>query len=245
MTADHVLDTARAEIGTTEYPAGSNRTKYGRAYGMDGVPWCMIFVWWCFNAAGAGELFYDGGKTASCNQYVTWAKRAGQWITEDFRAGDIIFLDFDKYPDADHVGIVESTTLEYVVTIEGNTSANGSQDNGGAVMRKVRRYSDVYGAARPIYTQNVKTPEIVTPQGEEKMTLDEFKKLMKQYREELRDNDCGSWSQEARDWVTTNGIFNGSGNSPDGTPNYMWEDLTTREQLAQVIYNLAKKFGML
>ena len=37
MTAEKVLDTARAEIGTTEYPAGSNRTKYGRAYGMDNV----------------------------------------------------------------------------------------------------------------------------------------------------------------------------------------------------------------
>lgn len=189
MTVEKVLDTARAEIGTTEYPAESNRTKYGRAYGMDGVPWCMIFVWWCFNAAEAGELFYGGGKTASCNQYVSWAKGAGQWITEDFRAGDIIFLNFDKYPDADHVGIVESITQEYVITIEGNTSAAGSQDNGGAVMRKMRRYSDVYGAARPDYKKQ---------EEKETMTQDEFNKMfaaaMEDYIQQQKTADIPNWA---------------------------------------------------
>lgn len=219
--------------------------KYGAAYGYNGVPWCVIFVWWVFNKADASELFYGGGKTASCSQYISWAKNAGQWITSGYKPGDIVFFDFDSTPDADHVGIVESVTSTGLITIEGNTSASGSQDNGGCVMRKERAYKYVYGAARPAYTQTVKPAEPTIPEGAEELTFDEFKKLMKQYREELRDNDCGDWSQEARDWATSNGIFNGSGNLPDGTPNYMWEDLTTREQLAQVVYNLAQKFGML
>ena len=43
MTADKVIEIAKREIGTVEQ--SGNRTKYGKAYGMDGVYWCMIFVW--------------------------------------------------------------------------------------------------------------------------------------------------------------------------------------------------------
>lgn len=39
MTAvDRLISVARGEVGETESPAGSNRTKYGAAYGWDGVP---------------------------------------------------------------------------------------------------------------------------------------------------------------------------------------------------------------
>lgn len=37
---------------------------------------------------------------------------------------------------------------------------------------------------------------------DEDMTLETFKKLMNEYRAELRDNDCGDWSKEAREWAT-------------------------------------------
>ena len=40
----NVLEIARAELGQTEQPAGSNRTKYGAWFGLDGYPWCMMFV---------------------------------------------------------------------------------------------------------------------------------------------------------------------------------------------------------
>ena len=79
---------------------------------------------------------------------------------------------------------------------------------------------------------------------DEDMTLDTFKKLMNEYRAELRDNDCGDWSKAARDWATSTGLFAGSGNLPDGTPNYMWADMLTREQAAQLFYNFAQKNGL-
>ena len=47
-----VLDVARAELGNMESPDGSNRTKYGKWMGLDGQPWCMSFVQWCFDQAG-------------------------------------------------------------------------------------------------------------------------------------------------------------------------------------------------
>ena len=81
-------------------------------------------------------------------------------------------------------------------------------------------------------------------EDDEDMTLDTFKKLMNEYRAELRDNDCGDWSKAARDWATSTGLFAGGGNLPDGTPNYMWADMLTREQAAQLFYNFAQKNGM-
>lgn len=43
-TASDVLSIARGEMGYTESPQGSNKNKYGRWYGLDGEPWCMMFV---------------------------------------------------------------------------------------------------------------------------------------------------------------------------------------------------------
>ena len=71
-----------------------------------------------------------------------------------------------------------------------------------------------------------------------------FKKAMDDYRQELRDNDCGKWSQEAREYAVSSGLFAGSGIAPDGQPNFMWEDLLTREQVAQLFFRFAQKNGL-
>lgn len=71
-----------------------------------------------------------------------------------------------------------------------------------------------------------------------------FNTAMSNYRAELRDNDCGDWSAEARQYAIDKGIFQGGGTGPDGKPNYMWEDLLTREQCAAVLYRFAKLNGL-
>ena len=71
-----------------------------------------------------------------------------------------------------------------------------------------------------------------------------FAAAMQQYRQTLRDNDCGDWSEAARRFVVERGIFAGGNPDPDGQPNYMWEDLLTREQCAQVLYAFARRFGL-
>lgn len=122
------------------------------AYGYNGVAWCCMFVWWCFREAGASNLFYGGGKTASCTTLMKWAKANNLWVTKDFKPGDVILYDFDKDPIwSEHVGICESATKTSVTCIEGNTSGSGSQDNGGEVLRKTRSISLVLGAFRPKY----------------------------------------------------------------------------------------------
>ena len=85
-------------------------------------------------------------------------------------------------------------------------------------------------------------------QEDHTMNQEQFNKMfataMQQYRQELRDNDSGEWSREARDYAVKEGIFAGSGTTPDGMPNFMWEDFLTREQCAQVLYRFAQKYGL-
>lgn len=73
---------------------------------------------------------------------------------------------------------------------------------------------------------------------DETVTLDDFKSLMQQYRAELQDNDCGSYSADAREWAVSSGLIQGG---TDGT--YMWEDQVTREQFVTVLYRFAQLIG--
>lgn len=147
MTAEKVLAVARGELGNTESPAGSNRTKYGKWFGLDGYAWCMMFVMWCFSQAGALELLPK--RTASCGDLMRSAKAAGYWVTEDYRPGDVVIYDFPGGAATDHTGIIEKVTPGGVVAIEGNTSQTGSQSDGGMVCRKTRPVKWIVGAVRP------------------------------------------------------------------------------------------------
>lgn len=144
-TAEQILTIARAEIGVRESPAGSNRQKYGKAYGWDGVAWCAIFVWWCFHKAGVEKLLPT--KTASCWQMMDAAKKAGLWVTSGYHPGDVLIY---KFGASYHTGICESVSGNTVTAIEGNTGINNNA-NGGAVMRRKRSVAFVKGAVRPKY----------------------------------------------------------------------------------------------
>lgn len=152
MTAEKVLAAARAELGVKESPANSNRVKYntwyyGREVAGSAYPWCMVFIMWLF--AQLGRLDLLPARTASCGTLMRAAQKAGQWVTGDYRPGDVVIYDFPGGAATDHTGIIERVTASGVVAIEGNTSEAGSQSNGGMVCRKTRPYSQVVGAVRP------------------------------------------------------------------------------------------------
>ena len=151
---ERVIATARGELGYTESPAGSNRTKYGEAYGWNGVPWCVIFLWWVFLRAGLSVLFFGGARTASCGTLRAWYKAQGQTVPVDqVKPGDIVLLNFHGGTEAEHCGLVEAAGTGWVRTIEGNTSPGleGSQDNGGCVALKRRYPRQIVGVLRPMY----------------------------------------------------------------------------------------------
>ena len=143
-TANDIINIARGELGYTESPRGSNRTKYGKWYGLDGQPWCMMFCQWVCHQAG----IEPPTRTASCGALLSAARRAGQAVQGKYRPGDLLIFDFDRNGSTDHCGFVESVDGDTLTTIEGNTGA-GNDANGGQVQRRTRSVSLVVGAWRP------------------------------------------------------------------------------------------------
>lgn len=156
-TAEQVLAVARREIGYRE--GANNANKYGAAYGMNNVAWCMEFIWWIFREAGAGSLIHP--KTAYTPTAADWHRSRGQWSTSP-RVGDLVFFNWpDSVNRIQHVGIVEAVEANAVVTIEGNTSGSdsGSQSDGGGVWRRRRaRNTSIVGYAHPAYVSPSPTP---------------------------------------------------------------------------------------
>jgi len=215
MSLSKVIEIARGDLGYTESPPNSNRTKYGEAYGMNGQPWCVMALWYWFREAGERMAFFGGGKTASCGTLLRWYREQGLTVpVEQVQAGDIVILNFHGTQDTEHCGLVveddkgEDGKLISVYTIEGNTSPGleGSQDNGGCVALKRRFFNQIVGVCRPQY--NPEEPE----------TVDDIK---------------GRWSEKDIRLCMEHGILKGY---PDGT--FRPTQPVTREELAAVIVRL-------
>lgn len=67
---------------------------------------------------------------------------------------------------------------------------------------------------------------------EERVTQEEFDKMMNNYLATLAEKDPGEWSEEAREFVCENGLMQGN---VDG--NMRWKSFLTREEMAQLLYN--------
>lgn len=161
MSKERVIEAARGEIGYTEYPPGSNKVKYWDEYDpkMQGQPWCVSGIWWVFRQAGEGSAFFGGAKTASCGTLLRWYKALGMIVPfTEAQAGDIVFLTFHSSALPEHCGLVTGRSGVLLKTIEFNTSALGSQDNGGIVCEKTRYPYQVVAVARPQYKPEEPVP---------------------------------------------------------------------------------------
>jgi len=136
-----IIRIAEREIGQGEKPLNTNKTKYGKWFGFDGVAWCGIFVSWCYAQAGfqLPKIGFSKGY-AGCQTAVAYFKK-NEMITTKPVEGDIVFFDWNKDGRYDHTGLfvkwIDENTFE---TIEGNTAV-GNDSNGGNVM--VRRRKNV------------------------------------------------------------------------------------------------------
>lgn len=217
MSVTKVLEIALGELGYTESPPGSNRTKYWDAFGAgwQGQPWCVAFLWWIFQRAGEGSAFFGGAKTASCGTLWRWYQAQGlSYPADEVKPGDVVILNFKGTQDTQHCGIVESVIREpilQVTTIEGNTTPGleGSQDNGGCVARKIRYRSQIVGVARPEYKE------------EEMPKHTDYEK---------------HWAREDIEWCLEKGLLKGY---PDGT--FRPDQTVTRAELAAILRRMEGK----
>ena len=163
-----LIEIARAEVGYMEKKnannlddknanAGQNNyTKYARDLypGLQGQPWCDIFVDWCFvkTFGKAQTLKLTGPFSAYTPTSAQWFKDKGQWHSRP-KVGDLIF--FKNSVRICHIGLVYKVAGNVVYTIEGNTSL-GSQviPNGGSVCYKQYDVdnSRIAGYGRPDYS---------------------------------------------------------------------------------------------
>ena len=150
--ADDLLAVAKTQLGYTESTANyvvmedgesvKGYTRYGAWYGIPYGDWCAMFVSFCLNYADIPTEYIS--RSAGCQSWIEMLsgradgykdfdlyREAGEYIP---LPGDLIFFDWDKDDDADHVGIVaeyieavcdEDGVMEtpaQIKTIEGNSS---------------------------------------------------------------------------------------------------------------------------
>lgn len=139
MNGQKVIDLALSQVGITELPPGSNKTKYGEWFGWNGVEWCAIFASWCYAQAGfpLGNVGFLKGFSGVETGLFHWTK-TGE-LTKTPHAGDIFIIDFNGDGKPDHTGLfvkdIDGIKFE---SIEGNTS-KGNQANGGQVQHRFER----------------------------------------------------------------------------------------------------------
>jgi len=143
MNGEKVIAIAKKEIGVTEVPFNSNKSKYGQWFGFDGVAWCGMFVSWCYFHAGfpLGNIGFLKGFAGCQTAFVHFTKKGE--ITTEPQIGDIVLFDWNCDKRYDHVGIFDSWIIKGKTfkTIEGNTSPTNAS-NGGCVMDMVRKMSN-------------------------------------------------------------------------------------------------------
>lgn len=231
---DRILKTAEGEIGYLEKKSGrflnektanagtANFTKYGEWYGLNGQPWCAMFVSWCAWQAGISETIFP--KHASCRAGMDWFEKRKRFFPRGKiqpMPGDVIYF---QHGNSRHVGLVYKCDSTYVYTIEGNTSsASGMVANGGSVARKKYdlTYERIYGYGRPAYEED------------ETLTQEEFNRMAEIWLKDLGEKEPSAWSQEARNWAEQTGVIQG-----DEAGNKKYKKPLTREEFVQMVYRL-------
>jgi len=140
-TRERALDGSQKHIGYAESPSGSNQTKFGSWYGMDGQPWCAMFCTYCFEQEAGGSPSFHKGSLYAYVPYVVQdarSQRNGLMVVNSPIPGDLVCFDWAYDGTFDHIGIFEAwTSGTYFNCIEGNTSTSDNS-NGGQVMRRQR-----------------------------------------------------------------------------------------------------------
>lgn len=145
-----LLSLAKAEIGYTESPPGSNMNKFASVAGVaNGHAWCATMIMALCKQAGMpqGKLLTPGTET-SYDRY----KAAGR-LDKNPKTGAFALFNYKSGRRVSHVAITLGVEGDNIITIDGNTSASekGSQDNGGIVAEKVRPLSKVVAFCHPVF----------------------------------------------------------------------------------------------
>lgn len=168
MTGNDIVKIAKTQLGVVEKGGTDGKSgnivpywdwwKKQTGKNDQGASWCACFISWVFAEGKASSLIAAENPSGFiyCPTGLKYFKQKNQLVAPaDAKPGDIIFFDWASDGVADHVGLVVENKSTYLITIEGNTSAEGakgSQSNGGGVYQRKRYFGKtIAGIARPTY----------------------------------------------------------------------------------------------
>lgn len=189
-----------------------------------------------FEMTEPSYIKYTGGATFTCSDIP----KAQAFVKKNTENAVELFAKLCIYHNLDPLGknVIISHKEGYSLGIGSNHSDPEhlwNQLNMNYTMDNFRQ--DVYNKVQELKTgiNNNNNEE------DEDMDTKTFEKLFNEFRGTLRDNDCSGYSAEARAWAIKNGLIAGTGQTmPDGSPNYAWQDILSREQFITVLYRFAK-----
>jgi len=133
MTGDwraDILTIARSQLGyeashTDFYITGGSTHRYSRYGEWMGEPyreWCAMFVSFCVHYADIPDYMfhyeYTSENMKQCMiHFGAYVVNVREYAPQP---GDLIFFNWEKQEDPEHIGIVEKVDDKYVYTIEGN-----------------------------------------------------------------------------------------------------------------------------
>jgi hypothetical protein len=139
------LAAALEDAKNSVHEEGDNLTPFGKWYGMDGQPWCAMYV--TYRLVHAGFDGFEQGKFASyCGSVVDAAKHGQRHLalTTDPEPGDIVIYNGDEHIEFFVDWVDKPNTFK---AVGGNTSAHdGSPSNGGEVAVNTRSRSGGFRA---------------------------------------------------------------------------------------------------
>lgn len=198
--------------------------------------WCATTVTAAGMAAGLHDIIFG---ECSCSRMIALYQKAGRWMErDDYRPspGDIIMYywkDGANYTTTDctanpnHVGIVEKVEGNTITVLEGN--------KGEAVARRTISINGRYirGYCLPDYASKTTESEDDEDMDISKLTDAQILELAQRIDTVLSAQAPSPWSADARTWAEKQGIISG-----DQSGNKKYKKYATREELAQILYNI-------
>jgi hypothetical protein len=148
------LEIAIGQLGVREKVntnSGPEVDQYLKSVGLKpGYPWCMAFVYWCYNQAAATTgvpnfLIRTGGVLHQWNEQQPVRKTVLNRVLNNpaiIQPGAVFIMDYGK--GTGHTGLVEKISGTSIHTIEGNTNDEGSRE-GFEVCRRIRKLNSIKG----------------------------------------------------------------------------------------------------
>lgn len=154
ILSEKALAIAITQLGIREKGSsnsGKEVDQYLKSVGLNpGNPWCMAFVYWCYNQAAAvtgtpNFLIRTGGVLHQWNEQQAKRKIVLDKVLKNpdiIKPGAVFIMDYGK--GTGHTGLVARIHGGCIETIEGNTNDEGSRE-GYEVCRRTRKLASVKG----------------------------------------------------------------------------------------------------